>query len=58
MNNSTLAYNLVGAATVATLPAAGVTGTGTLSVTADTIVLNGSVTHRWQSNLYCYHRRG
>ena len=42
VDNSALIFNLNG--TTASLPAAGVTGTGTLAVTADTIVLNGNVT--------------
>jgi fibronectin-binding autotransporter adhesin len=43
VDNSALVYNLVGTSTTATLPAAGITGSGTLNVTADTIVLNGNV---------------
>ena len=44
VNNSTLIYNLVGTSTTASLPAAGITGTGVLTVTADTLNLNGNVT--------------
>lgn len=44
VDNSALVYNLVGTSTTATLPVAGITGTGTIAVNADTIVLNGNVT--------------
>lgn len=44
VNNGALIFDLVGAATTAALPTGGITGSGTLSVTANTIVFNGNVT--------------
>jgi autotransporter-associated beta strand protein len=43
VDNAALVYNLVGSGTSVTLPATGITGTGTLSATSDTIVLSGNV---------------
>ena len=43
VNNSALIFDLAGTATTASLPAAGITGTGTLAVSADTLLFNGDV---------------